>query len=454
MGLRVSRSNLTWLIGLCLLARAIPAQAVPAFAMQTGQPCAACHVGAFGPQLKPYGRDFKMNGYVASASSKFRLPIAISGWMSLTHTDKAQPSAAAPHFASNNNLALDQVSVYYAGRITQDVGAFIQVTYDGIADQAQADNADIRYANGDGELFDQDMVWGIDANNNPTVSDVWNSVPAWGFPYNGSALVPEPAASAVVDGALGQRVAGLGAYIDWNDLVYLETDLYRGLGYDVLNATGEVPVTGADRVEGVVPYGRVALEQQVGRSYFELGGYGLHASIDPGGGFADDRLDHYTDLAADANYQFILNPRSVTSDMLSAHATYIHESGQLDASSDLLGIDPNIQRCLHMDADGPVFPGARQYRQHGVGYAEWQPQQRRLYRRIGLRTLGQAGLAVFLGQSAAGGPVRRLFAVQRYQRARVRQQRCLFQRVGGGIFLIRTRLFRSPRHSQIQGTKR
>jgi len=341
MGLRVSRSNLTWLIGLCLLARAIPAQAVPAFAMQTGQPCAACHVGAFGPQLKPYGRDFKMNGYVASASSKFRLPIAISGWMSLTHTDKAQPGAAAPHFASNNNLALDQVSVYYAGRITQDVGAFIQVTYDGIADQAQADNADIRYANGDGELFDQDMVWGIDANNNPTVSDVWNSVPAWGFPYNGSALVPEPAASAVVDGALGQRVAGLGAYIDWNDLVYLETDLYRGLGYDVLNATGEVPVTGADRVEGVVPYGRVALEQQVGRSYFELGGYGLHASIDPGGGFADDRLDHYTDLAADANYQFILNPRSVTSDMLSAHATYIHESGQLDASSDLLGIDPN-----------------------------------------------------------------------------------------------------------------
>ena len=337
----MSRYLCSFMIGLCLLARVTPARAVPAFAMQTGQPCAACHVGAFGPQLKAYGRDFKMNGYLASDSSRYRLPIAISGWMSLTRTDKNQPAPAAPHFATNDNIALDQVSLYYAGRITRNVGAFIQVTYDGVADQLQSDNTDIRYANGDGELFDQDMVWGIDANNSPTVTDVWNSVPAWGFPYNGSALAPGPAASTLVDGALGQHVAGLGSYIDWNDLVYLETDLYRGLGYDVLNATGQVPITGTDRVEGEVPYGRIALEQQLGRSDFELGGYGLHAAIDPGGGFAGGRLDHYTDLAADANYQFIVNPRSVTSDMLSAHATYIHESGSLDASADLLGLDPD-----------------------------------------------------------------------------------------------------------------
>ena len=42
--------------------------------------------------------------------------------------------------------------------------------------------------------------------------------------------------------ALGQRVAGAGAYVMWNDLIYAEFDLYRGLGYDVLNATGIVPV--------------------------------------------------------------------------------------------------------------------------------------------------------------------------------------------------------------------
>jgi hypothetical protein len=43
-----------------------PALAVPAFAVQTSQPCATCHIGAFGPHLTPQGRDFKLHGYVGS----------------------------------------------------------------------------------------------------------------------------------------------------------------------------------------------------------------------------------------------------------------------------------------------------------------------------------------------------------------------------------------------------
>ena len=39
------------------------AQAVPSFVEQTGQPCTMCHVGAFGPQLTPFGRAFKIGGY-------------------------------------------------------------------------------------------------------------------------------------------------------------------------------------------------------------------------------------------------------------------------------------------------------------------------------------------------------------------------------------------------------
>jgi hypothetical protein len=30
---------------------------------QTGQPCSARHVGAFGPQLTPFGRAFKIGDY-------------------------------------------------------------------------------------------------------------------------------------------------------------------------------------------------------------------------------------------------------------------------------------------------------------------------------------------------------------------------------------------------------
>ncbi|MBL8446093.1 MAG: hypothetical protein JNJ44_01630, partial [Zoogloeaceae bacterium] len=43
-----------------LLGASPAAQAVPSFARQTGQECAACHVGAYGPQLTPYGIKFKI----------------------------------------------------------------------------------------------------------------------------------------------------------------------------------------------------------------------------------------------------------------------------------------------------------------------------------------------------------------------------------------------------------
>ncbi|MDE1979718.1 MAG: cytochrome c1 protein, partial [Betaproteobacteria bacterium] len=49
--LKYSLAALTGLIG--CLAWAPNAQAVPAFARQTGQDCIACHVGGFGPQLTP-----------------------------------------------------------------------------------------------------------------------------------------------------------------------------------------------------------------------------------------------------------------------------------------------------------------------------------------------------------------------------------------------------------------
>ena len=320
--------------------RATPARAVPSFAEQTGQPCAACHVGAFGPQLKQFGRDFKLNGYVASDGKPHGLPIALSAQMSFTHTDAAQPGGAAPDFAPNNNPAIDQVSVYYAGRIVPWLGAFVQITYDGVAKQGHIDNTDIRAVH-DGDLFDEDVVYGVTVNNSPSVSDLWNSTPVWAFPYNSSPLAPTPLAATLVDGGLGQRVAGAGGYMMWNDLVYLEADLYRGLGYDVLNATGIVPVTGTDKTSGVTPYWRLALQQNFGRHYVEFGTYGLSAAVFPGGIETNGLTDRITDTALDANYQFIFNPKSVVSDMVSAHATFIHEDASLRASQVLVGADPS-----------------------------------------------------------------------------------------------------------------
>ena len=46
-----------------------PANALPSFARQTGQPCGTCHTDY--PGLTPYGRLFKLGGYTAGGG-KFR----------------------------------------------------------------------------------------------------------------------------------------------------------------------------------------------------------------------------------------------------------------------------------------------------------------------------------------------------------------------------------------------
>jgi hypothetical protein len=35
-----------------------------------------CHVGGLGPQLTPFGRKFKLEGYAMRAGDKFTLPLA------------------------------------------------------------------------------------------------------------------------------------------------------------------------------------------------------------------------------------------------------------------------------------------------------------------------------------------------------------------------------------------
>lgn len=312
-----------------------PTLALPSFAIQTGQPCAACHVGAFGPQLKPYGRDFKLNGYVASDGTDHGLPLAMTTQSSFTHTAQPQPGGAAPGFGPNDNVALDELSLYLAGRITPEVGAFVELKYDGVAHQPELGNVDIRHAR-EAELFGQDVLWGITANNGPTVEDPWNSTPVWGFPYNRSPLAPMPLAATMVDGGLAQRVAGVGAYMLWNDLLYLDAAAYEGLNATALKAVGQVPIGDGDLVSGFVPYARVALVKDWQKYHVEIGAFALSASAVPSGNPTFGLPNRMTDVALDGTYQFIFHPAKVTSDMLSAHAIYIHENGSMDAEAQAL----------------------------------------------------------------------------------------------------------------------
>jgi len=65
----------------------------------------------------------------------------------------------------------------------------VQGTYDKASQHTYLDNTDIRYADTT-QIGGIDVLYGLDVNNGPTVQDVWNLTPAWGFPYVASTLAP------------------------------------------------------------------------------------------------------------------------------------------------------------------------------------------------------------------------------------------------------------------------
>jgi hypothetical protein len=171
------------------------AAALPRYSCQTGLPCPQCHVQGFGPDLTDFGRQFKLHGYVWGDRPDVPfIPLAAMLQTSFTHTGQGQPGGATPHFKDNNNVALDQLSLFYAGRIVPHVGAFVQGTYDGVTGTAALDNVDIRAAM-QGTVLGTDLIYGVSVNNTPTVQDLWNTTPARGFPCASSRLAPTPASA-------------------------------------------------------------------------------------------------------------------------------------------------------------------------------------------------------------------------------------------------------------------
>ena len=316
--------------GLLLIVLLAPTHAValPSFAWQTGQPCAQCHVHAFGPALTSFGRQFKLNGYVLDRGDEPFIPIAATIQTSFTHTASAQPGGATPHTNANDNVVLDQVSLYYAGKILPKVGAFVQGTYDGVAGQAALDNADIRFAN-QGTLAGRPLVYGVSLNNNPTVQDVWNTTPAWGFPFASSPVAPTPAAVTLIDGTVAHQVLGLTAYTLWHQLLYIEAGAYGTLPASVQRAIGVAP-TGEQQIDGLAPYWRLVLQREWPSQYVSLGTFGLHAQVFPG---RDQSAGHdrFTDWGLDASYQW----QQGAQHLAGLNATLIAETQHLTASHTL-----------------------------------------------------------------------------------------------------------------------
>ncbi|MDE2366500.1 MAG: cytochrome C, partial [Betaproteobacteria bacterium] len=316
------------LVSITIMLASGEVNALPSFARQTGMSCSACHVQAFGPGLTPTGRNFKLYGYTDVSEDRTGfIPIAGMIRGSFTHTSSGQPGGAADRFGPNNNATIDEASIFYAGRITSKIGAFVQGTYDGVSNTGALDNTDIRLADY-ADLAGSRLVYGISVNNNPTVQDLWNTTPAWGFPWSSSPLAPTPAAGLFIE-SLGAQVVGATIYTMWNNLLYIEGGAYTSLPRNVQQGIGTFNV-GQNRIDGGAPYWRVALQRNWHGHYGAIGSFGMRANANPqrmqGAG-----TDQYTDFGFDATYQYLVNPRHI----FELNATYVREHRDLNASAAL-----------------------------------------------------------------------------------------------------------------------
>ena len=303
---------------------------VPAFSRQTGLACSACHYQF--PQLTPFGRLFKLNGYTltglptigqpgdSAGKGSLRLS-SIPGLAAMLVSSFTQLKAAAPGTQNGTAVMPDQFSIFAAGAISPNVGGFTQFTYSAVDGGFGIDNIDVRYAN-HRTLADRDWIFGLTLNNNPTVQDVWNTVPAWGFPFMSSPVAPTPASSTLIDGGLGQSVLGVGAYSLFNNLLYTELSLYRSAPQGV---PMPLDTTATGVLSGVTPYWRVALQHEAPNTSLMLGTFGMDARLFPVG-VAGPR-DRVSDVAVDAQVE----QRSGAAAWI-GRAAYIRERQQLDAT--------------------------------------------------------------------------------------------------------------------------
>ena len=289
---------------LCGWVLSTPALAVPSYARQTGQDCSGCHIGAYGPQLTPFGVKFKLGGYTDSDGKDGKLPLSGMVVASYTRTGKSQDMPPADGYKTNNNAALDEASLFVAGKLAGQFGSFVQITYDGIGKSVALDQMDLRFAHS-AEVGGKDLVLGLSLNNNPGVQDPFNTLPVWGFPYVGSALGYGGAESGtLLNGALEQRVLGLSAYALWDSHLYAELGNYRSLSPSAQGDIGLDKAGDPGRVGAGNAYWRLAWFDDRKRDAWSAGLFGFNASVQPdrSSGTPSNR---YADIGVDAQYQFL-----------------------------------------------------------------------------------------------------------------------------------------------------
>jgi len=291
-----------------------PAQAVPSYARQTGQDCAACHIGAFGPQLTPFGIKFKLGGYVDSDGKAGKIPL--SAIVVADYNRYKKQDADTGEYSSESKSGIAEASVFLAGKLTDHLGSFAQITNDGVTHTTSLDQVDFRYT-GTVEAAGKEALIGVSVNNNPGVQDPFNTLSVWNFPYTTSGREEMHYPGTELASASGEhRVIGVNAYTLLDDSIYAELGLYNTLSSSIQSRTGQGRFPKPDEEPGVefnklnnAPYWRLAYLKDLHTSAWQVGVSGFNGSYKDH--VSGDLSQKFSDLGVDASYQLLGNREHV-----------------------------------------------------------------------------------------------------------------------------------------------
>ena len=314
-GLSQRIQRLTYL--LLLACASVPftsrAYALPSYARQTGQRCAACHVGGNWPQLTPWGRYFKLMGYAAGKTFVDRegfeyVPLGLLARSGITWA--AEPKNSQGHTVVEHSGVPEFYNAFgeLGTKFTNWAGVFAEYgvnnTFPGW--KGESGPIDIRATH----LLhpaNHELLVGFDTNNAPTVQDVWNTLPGWSYPYYGSPQAPGVPASPMIANLSGSSATGsVGFYALFDRKIYAEVSEYRVAKDFFRFMSGGISFPqGAPYLHGWNPYWRVYWSKDRGTNSWMVGTVGMQSSLYRNSASPSGPTNNFNDAGIDAQYQYL-----------------------------------------------------------------------------------------------------------------------------------------------------
>src|SRR5947209_10160091 len=309
------------------------ANAMPSFARQTGQKCAACHVGGNWPQLTPWGRFFKLSGYTAGNAFIDKegfnyVPLGLLGQVGLTISPKPNDAQGQPVVDHNGAPQAYDFTGEFGTKLTDHAGIFYQYgvgnTFPGW--KGGSGPIDIR-ATHFFQIGGKELLLGVDSNNDPSLQDVWNSIPSWSYPFYGSPQAPGAPAGPMMT-SLAQQSGSIGAYALFDRQFYAELSMYHvGNGFfRWMNARSSY-ASGAQYLKGFKPYWRAYWTTERRSAVWMVGTFGMLSEIYPDSGSPRGATDSFADTGFDSQYQHLGETRKLT-----VRASYVYEQQSWNGS--------------------------------------------------------------------------------------------------------------------------